>query len=48
MKQELSCCWDGRAVLHNFNSEKMGMSQFLEKITREGRVLSHELCIAEK
>jgi len=23
--QELSCCWDGRAMLHKANSEKMGV-----------------------
>jgi len=42
-KQELSCCWDGRAMLHNSNSEKMGVGHFfLEKNRREARVPGHE------
>jgi len=29
--RQLSCCWDGRAVLHKSNSEKMWWVSFLEK-----------------
>ena len=44
LKQELSCCWDGRAMLYSSNSEKMGMRRsFWGKLGTEARVGGHEL-----
>jgi len=45
-KQELSCCRDGRVMLHNWNSEIYG-GQFLRNIKRTARDRSHESYDAE-
>ena len=37
IKQELSYCSDGRAMLHKLNSEKMEVGQFSGEIRREAR-----------
>jgi len=28
-QKQLSCCWDGRTMLHNSNSEKMELVWFI-------------------
>jgi len=40
--KELSCCWDGRSVLHNSNSAKLWESRCLGTIRREASVCGHE------
>ena len=45
--KELSCSWDGHALLHNSTSEKWGWVSFLVKIGREAPVHGHESYYAE-
>ena len=45
--QELSYCWNGHAMMHKANSEKMGAGEFLEKNKRQACVYGHE-CYNDK